>query len=148
MNTEQIIKLAREAGFTQKNGFSKLIVRHSNGAWVDIADDLMRFAALVAQAERESRQAAQVENEQLKARLAHSGVELRKAVRDEREACAKFCDSAGHHWSGAPAHALFCAAEAIRARNRIADTSKTIPGLALDSGEFVPAAKITDWAAA
>lgn len=88
MNTDDIIKMAREAGFTQKNVFSDLIVRHSSGAWVDITDDLTRFAALVTQAERESRQAAQAENEQLKARLARSGVELRKAVRDERGACA------------------------------------------------------------
>ena len=93
MNTDDIIKLAREAGFTQKNVFSDLIVRHSSGAWVDITDDLTRFAALVTQAERESRQAAQAENEQLKARLARSGVELRKAVMVEREACAKVCDA-------------------------------------------------------
>ena len=35
---------------------------------------------------------------------------------DESEACAKVCDSAGHHWSGVFAHALFELAEAIRAR--------------------------------
>ena len=100
MNTDDIIELAREAGFTQKNVFSDLIVRHSSGAWVDITDDLTRFAALVTQAERESRQAAQAENEQLKARLARSGVELRKAVRDEREACKAVCTAVAAEFGG------------------------------------------------
>jgi len=53
MTKDDIIKLAREAGFTASNGFSQLIVRHSNGSWVDIAENLERFAALVAAAERE-----------------------------------------------------------------------------------------------
>ena len=53
MTRDGIIKLAREAGFTSSNGFSMLVVRHSNGSWVDISVELERFAALVAAAERE-----------------------------------------------------------------------------------------------
>jgi len=42
-----IIEVAREAGFNACNGFSLLIVRHTNGSWVDISEELERFAALV-----------------------------------------------------------------------------------------------------
>ena len=45
--TEQIIELAREAGFNASNGFSQLIARHGNGSWVDISEELTRFAALL-----------------------------------------------------------------------------------------------------
>jgi len=54
MNRDDIIRMAREAGFTASNGFSQLIVRHSNGSWVDIAESLERFADLVAAAERKA----------------------------------------------------------------------------------------------
>ena len=54
MTKDQVIQMAREAGFNACNGFSQLIVRHSNGSWVDVADQLERFAALVAAAEREA----------------------------------------------------------------------------------------------
>lgn len=46
MATDKIIAAAREAGFNASNGFSLLIVRHSNGSWIDIADELARFYAL------------------------------------------------------------------------------------------------------
>lgn len=141
MNTDDIIELAREAGFTQKNVFSDLIVRHSSGAWVDITDDLTRFAALVTQAERESRQAAQAENEQLKARLARSGAEMRKAVFAMREACAGVAQMANSAISG---HEI---ADEIRTIDHIVDLNKKAPGLALDGGEFVQAESITDWSA-
>ena len=54
MNREDIIRMAREAGFTDHNGFCEVIVRHSNGSWVGVKDELERFAALVASAEREA----------------------------------------------------------------------------------------------
>jgi len=58
MNTEDIIRWAREAGFNASNGFSLLIVRHSNGSWVDVQEELARFAKLAyeagAAAEREA----------------------------------------------------------------------------------------------
>lgn len=46
---ENIINLAREAGFdTSKPG--KAIVRHSNGSWIGVTDELEHFAQLVASA--------------------------------------------------------------------------------------------------
>lgn len=50
---------------------------------------------LHAELEREkaSRQAAQIENEDLKARIARSGAELQRAVLAEREVCANVCDA-------------------------------------------------------
>lgn len=39
-------------------------------------------------------------------------------------------------------------AKVIRERNHIVDASKMVPGLAIDSGEFIPAEKMTDWSAA
>ena len=54
MNREDIIRMAREAGFTDHNGFCEVIVRHSNGSWIGVKDELERFAALVAAAEREA----------------------------------------------------------------------------------------------
>jgi hypothetical protein len=48
MTKDDIMRMAREAGFNASNGFSALIVRHSNGSWIDVADDLDRFANLVA----------------------------------------------------------------------------------------------------
>lgn len=58
---------------------------------------VIEFVNACVAAERTSRQSAQIENEALKARIARSGVEMRtavaKAVRDEREACAKVCEA-------------------------------------------------------
>jgi hypothetical protein len=64
MTQDDIIRWAREAGFNASNGFSLLIVRHSNGSWVDVQEELTRFATLVEAAARA----------------------------DEREACAKVCE--------------------------------------------------------
>ena len=54
MNREEIIRMARDAGFTDHNGFCEVIVRHSNGSWIGVKDELERFAALVAATEREA----------------------------------------------------------------------------------------------
>ncbi len=54
MTKDDIIRMAREAGFDQSNPHEELIVRHSNGSWVGISDRLERFAELVAAAEREA----------------------------------------------------------------------------------------------
>lgn len=54
MTQDQIIRMAREAGFIESNAHSDIIVRHSNGSWVDIAENLEHFATLVAAAEREA----------------------------------------------------------------------------------------------
>ena len=58
-----------------------------HGEW----DRLLELKAEVER-EKESRQAAQIENEELKARIARSGLELQRAVLAEREACAQICD--------------------------------------------------------
>ena len=53
MTREEIIAMAREAGFIDSNAHSDIIVRHSNGSWVSVHDILERFAELVAAKERE-----------------------------------------------------------------------------------------------
>ena len=54
MTRDDITSMAREAGLTESNHHSKILVRHSNGSWVDVEQVLTRFAALVAAAEREA----------------------------------------------------------------------------------------------
>ena len=54
MTRDDIIRMAREAGLTESNHHSKILVRHSNGSWVDVEQVLTRFAALAADAEREA----------------------------------------------------------------------------------------------
>lgn len=59
-----------------------------------------------------------VENEKLKAERNRAGVEMRnavaKAVREEREACAKVCDTIGRQYKDGTAEVC---AETIRARS-------------------------------
>jgi nitrogen regulatory protein PII-like uncharacterized protein len=54
MNQDDIIRMARQAGFELHQVFGGLIVRHSNGSWISIEREIERFAALVAAAEREA----------------------------------------------------------------------------------------------
>lgn len=84
--------------------------------------------------------AAQTENEALKERLAASGVEQRRAVREavlaEREACAKVCDSLSAmlikrslgkpYYHGAGLEASVCADD-IRARPLDARSASSVP---------------------
>lgn len=90
MNKEEIIRMAREAA---NGGIPRETVRE---CYMLHAEELERFAALVAAADQQKRIAAQIENEELKAKLAASGVSERRAVREavlaEREECAKVCD--------------------------------------------------------
>ena len=66
--------------------------------------------------ERAARVAAQTEAVELKERLARSGVEERRAVAAEREACAQVADAT---FSGKPGQAVNLAvAAAIRARSK------------------------------
>lgn len=81
-------------------------------------NQLLDFLNIALAAERAARQAAQSENADLKERLARSGVEMRKAVRDEREACANICDELDAEVDKYPA----ACATAIRARGQ-ADTN-------------------------
>lgn len=54
MTRDDIIRMAREAGFDESNAVCAVIVRHSNGSWVGIEERLAVFAELVAAAEREA----------------------------------------------------------------------------------------------
>ena len=75
MNRENIIRMAREAGFNVEKGYLLRIT--------GIDEDLERFAALVASAERESlRESFRVV----------TAAEASAAILHEREACAKECD--------------------------------------------------------
>lgn len=47
MTQDEVIALAREAGFIDSNAHSSVIVRHSNGSWVSITDLLERLVELV-----------------------------------------------------------------------------------------------------
>lgn len=76
MTQDEIIAMAREAGFIESNAHSDIIVRHSNGSWVSVHDILERFHALAVAAEREAcaklcdEQAARSEASMLKAKYA------------------------------------------------------------------------------
>jgi hypothetical protein len=63
MTREEILSMAREAGFIVRNNMPRTI--HSNGSWVCVADELESFAELVAI----------------------------RAVDAEREACAALCEA-------------------------------------------------------
>ena len=52
MTRDDILRMAREAGFKERNGIVRTM--HSSGAWVGINEEIERFAALVAAAEREA----------------------------------------------------------------------------------------------
>lgn len=54
MTRDEIINMARRAGFDQSNPHEDVIARHSNGSWVGITERLALFAQEVAAAEREA----------------------------------------------------------------------------------------------
>ena len=89
MTRDEIIRMAREAGAHE---VFRLDGAQDSGIGLTGNESIIRFAEMVAEAERVTRIAAQCEADDLKERLASSGVEQRRAVRDEREACAKVCD--------------------------------------------------------
>jgi len=99
MNREEIIRIAQEAGFRVNTTESLL-------------EELERFAALVASAERERiKQANAPEIERINAHIK----ELEDAVIAEREACAKMLEAASK-----TGKIISCtsAAKAIRARGQ------------------------------
>lgn len=51
MTRDDILRMAREAGFQDRDGTIRTM--HSSGAWVGINEELERFAALAAAAERD-----------------------------------------------------------------------------------------------
>lgn len=54
MTKDDIIRMAREAGFETGTALCEVVVRHSNGSWVGIDAELIEFAHLIAAAEREA----------------------------------------------------------------------------------------------
>ena len=90
MTRDEIIRMAREAGAHE---LFRLDGAQDSGIGLTGNESIIRFAKMVAEAERVTRIAAQCEAGDLKERLARSGVEQRRAVRAEREACALVCDA-------------------------------------------------------
>jgi hypothetical protein len=94
MNTEDIIRWARESGLEiHERADCRLALEGMDALiGIDSTEKLQRFFNLATTKEREARQAAQIENEELKARLARADLEQQRAVLAEREACAKVCE--------------------------------------------------------
>ena len=128
MNRDDIIRMAREAGFQTgvihgaDGSPIQTLVQHIGHSCIV---ELERFYALAVAKEREARQQAQREAEALRERVVKSGLEKHRAVRDavkaEREACAKACDLEATKWPY-PSHAnaaVTVAAAAIRARQEM-----------------------------
>jgi len=119
---EDIIKWAREAGFNLEHGFLLRVT--------GIDEDLERFAALVAAAERNKLAQWMIDRgyatghgdttedllQELEWQIAENWTRgMVNGVQAEREACAKVCESlAGQQWVTREA-ALECS-DAIRAR--------------------------------
>ena len=91
-----------------------------SGMWYESSGATAHIRRLVAgiEAERQARQAAQIENEALKARIARADVELQRAVIAEREACAKVCDELHWPWHMGDESGPKECATAIRARGK------------------------------
>ena len=114
VNRDDIIRIAKEAGFSQ-------ILATTTGAnvWIDdgfYVEELERFAALVAAAEREKvaawmRSKSYATGHGDTTELLLKELEWQVAER-EREACAKVCDG----WVSSGFHPATVIAEAIRAR--------------------------------
>ena len=104
MTKDEIIRMAREAGFNVEQGYLLRIT--------GIDEDLERFAAIVAFAERESlRESFRVV----------TAAEASAAILHEREACAKLCEEmrtyVGRNNAVTQSSAQDCAT-AIRARGQ------------------------------
>jgi hypothetical protein len=80
MNKQDIIRMAREANILELMGYDN---PHMKQWQSDVVRELERFAALVA--------AAAVEQER-KEFAVHAIDIARKAIEEEREACAKVCE--------------------------------------------------------
>ena len=104
MNHHEVVLMAQKSGFLPEfaarnverlERFATAVIAHQNQLLNPAG--LMERAFLAehnAEKEKAARQAAQAENADLKAKLASSGVEQRRAVLAMREACAKVLDAA------------------------------------------------------
>ena len=123
MTREEIISLARAAGFQVRNNTIRTM--HSNGSWVGINEELERFAELVAAAERkalahEFSEAATKTLESLAATtlmpsppmptvISNLDAIAAAVVAAEREACAKVCEDFADGTSAYEVHHRFAA---------------------------------------
>ena len=81
MTQEEIIRMAREAGFeTEDWANGTHVIVYESGREIDITNELERFAALVAANEREKHNSPSWET-------------VDDAIAAEREACAKVCET-------------------------------------------------------
>ena len=97
MNREDIIRMAREAGF-------KVDWQHADVAEIK-AKRYEYFAALVAAAERNKLAAWMIERgfatghgDSIEKLLEELEWQIEESVRNEREACARLCDQMFHDW--------------------------------------------------
>jgi hypothetical protein len=106
MTRDDIIRMAREACDTDK------VDAWSNGFWTITQEEIERFAALVAAAEREAMQERRAFELAESYRCGWDG-----GAAAEREACAKVCEDIDTEYDGEDVLATWCAAE-IRARGQ------------------------------
>ena len=112
MDKEEIIRMAREAGFSERDAMGRT-------AFLGNSYDIERFAALVADAEREkvaawmmSQGYATGHGDTIKDLLKELEWQIKER---EREACAKVCEDIDTEYEGEDVLATWCAT-AIRAR--------------------------------
>ena len=115
MDKKEIIRMAREAGFSERDAMGRT-------AFLGNSYEIERFAALVAAAERNKladwmieRGYATGHGDSTEGLLKELEWQIEESVRNEREACAKVCDVLAVH----PEYAsdiTKVAAQAIRAR--------------------------------
>jgi hypothetical protein len=106
---EQIMHMAREAGVRMDYTFDSGTTR-----WI-LHPSLIRFAALVAEAERERMTVNSIHS--CHPECDRPGcVAVRKAVEAEREACAKVCEIVWDSRAGLESGTAFECVQAIRAR--------------------------------
>ena len=101
MNREEIIRMAREAGFTNPKKFTTTDA-NLQGILSDFWENLERFAALVAAAEREKLAAwmmrqgyATGHGDSIEKLLEELEWQIEERIRNEREACASICFQEG-----------------------------------------------------
>lgn len=91
MTRDDVIRMAREAGFDRSNPHCDLMVIHSNGSWIGIEKELTRFAGL-AIADFLARTGQYVTND------ASREAALEQARAEEREKCVAICKANAEKW--------------------------------------------------
>ena len=108
MTQDEIVKMAREAGLRVGTNLSGVVLVGSP-AEIGLAhltiEELERFAALVAEHEREKLAAWMIERsyatghgDTIDDLLNALNWQIEERIRNEREACARLCDQMFHDW--------------------------------------------------